>query len=58
MSAMLSSNILGNPIVFGTLVYLVLPAVFGEVSIVGYQPSSLGLVMVHKIRFHGAHDAT
>jgi hypothetical protein len=31
---------------------------FGEVSIVGYQPSTLGLVMVPKIRFHGAHDAT
>jgi hypothetical protein len=55
---MLSSNTLGESNTFQTLSLLSFTSCFGEVSIVGYQPSTLGLVMVYKIRFHRAHNDT
>jgi hypothetical protein len=48
MSHMLSSNILGESNSLQLLSLLSITSLFGEVSIVGYQPSTLGLVMVYK----------
>jgi hypothetical protein len=54
----LSSNILRESNSLRHLILLSFTSYFGEVPILGYQPSTLGLVMVHKIRFHGAHNDT
>jgi hypothetical protein len=56
MSPMLSSNILGESNSLQLLNLLSFTNCFGEVSIVGYQPSTLNLVIGYKIRFHGAQD--
>jgi hypothetical protein len=55
---MLSSNTLGESNAFQLLSLLIFIGCFGEISIVGYQPSTLCLVMVYKIRFHGDHNDT
>jgi hypothetical protein len=55
---MLSSNILGKSNSIRLLSLLSFTSCFGEVSIVGYQPSTLSLVIGYKIRFHGAQDNT
>jgi hypothetical protein len=53
---MLPSNILGESNSLRLLSLLSFTSCFGEVSIVGYQPSTLGIVIGYKIRFHGAHN--
>jgi hypothetical protein len=53
---MLPSNILGESDSLRLLSLLSFTSYFGEVSIVGYQPSTLGLVIGYKIRFHRAHN--
>jgi hypothetical protein len=53
---MLSSNTLGESNTFQLLSLPSFTYYFGEVSIVGYQPSTLVLVTGYKIRFHGAHN--
>jgi hypothetical protein len=55
---MMSSNTLGESNTFQPLSLLSFTNYFVEVSIVGYQPPTLGLVMVYKIRFDRAHNDT
>jgi hypothetical protein len=55
---MLSSNTLGESNSLRHLIFLSFTSYFGEVSILGYQLSMYGLVMVYKIRFHKAHNDT
>jgi hypothetical protein len=58
MNPMLSSNILGESNSLRLLSLLSFTSYFGEVSILWYQLSMYGLVMVYKIRFHGDHTDT